>query len=221
MPNDYIPRPDADFEAWSYQFCNYAGTHLAALGLVAGDLTPVTDAQAIWQAEFQDHVAAQAAAQDARQQKDAARATFESLIRVLVGRLQASPAVSDGERAGLGITVRDTIATPVTAPTTRPILSVDTSQRLRHTIAFSDESTPTSVAKPAGVRGCEIFVKIGGAAPLDLSECTYLATDTRTPYVAEYDGSDANQVAHYIGRWSSTRSEPGPISETVSVTIGA
>lgn len=221
MPNDYIPRPDAAFEAWSYQFVNYAGTNLVALGLVAGDLLPVSEAQAIWQAEFQDHVAAQAAAQDARQQKDAARATFESAIRALVARLQASPAVSDAERAGLGITIPDTIPTPVGAPTTRPILSVDTSQRLRHTIAFSDEATPTSVAKPAGVRGCEIFVKVGGAAPLDLSECTYLATDTRTPYLAEYDGSEANQVAHYIGRWVSTRAEPGPLSETVSVTIGA
>jgi hypothetical protein len=219
MP-DYIPDPDAAFEAWSYQFCTFAGANLVALGIVAGDLIPVTTAQAIWQAEFQDHLTAQAAAQNARQRKDNAREVFESAIRALVIRLQASPSVSDGERAGLGITVPDAINTPIGAPTSRPILAVDTSQRLRHTIAFSDEATPNSRAKPDGARGCEIFVKLGGAAPLDLSECTYLATDTRTPYVTEFDGSDANKLAHYIGRWVSTRGEPGPISETVSATVG-
>ena len=39
------------------------------------------------------------------------------------------------------------------------------------------------------------------------SELTFLATDTRTPYVAAFDGADANKVAHYMLRWESTRGE--------------
>ena len=58
-------------------------------------------------------------------------------------------------------------------------------------------------------------------APLDPNELTYLATDTRTPYVAAFAGADANKVAHYMLRWKSTRGEPGPWSETASATIGA
>jgi hypothetical protein len=42
---DYIPAPDADFHAWQLNFVSYASANLAALGLVAGDLTPVTTAQ--------------------------------------------------------------------------------------------------------------------------------------------------------------------------------
>ena len=45
------------------------------------------------------------------------------------------------------------------------------------------------------------------------------ATDTRTPYVAVFDGDEANQTAHFIGRWISTRNEAGPLSETVSATV--
>ena len=47
------------------------------------------------------------------------------------------------------------------------------------------------------------------------------ATDTRTPFVADFDGADVNKVAHYMLRWESTPGETGPWSETASATIGA
>lgn len=45
------------------------------------------------------------------------------------------------------------------------------------------------------------------------------AKSGRTPYAATFDGSEANRTAHCIGRWRSTRNEPGPLSETVSATV--
>lgn len=33
--------------------------------------------------------------------------------------------------------------------------------------------------------------------------------DTRTPYHADYAGTDANKVTHYVLRWVSTRGEKG------------
>lgn len=66
-----------------------------------------------------------------------------------------------------------------------------------------------------------MWVKIGDPAPADPGELTFLGTDTRTPYLATFDGIDANEVAHYMLRWESTRGEPGPWSETASATIGA
>ena len=34
-----------------------------------------------------------------------------------------------------------------------------------------------------------------------------------------FEGSDAGQTVHIIGRWINTKGETGPISETVSATI--
>jgi len=120
----------------------------------------------------------------------------------------------------LGISLRNTGRTPVGAPTSRPILSVDTSQRLRRTVSFVDETTPTSKAKPDGVMGCEIWVKVGGVPPTDLSELQFLGLDTRTPYTTEFDGEDAGKTAHYMARWTNTKGQQGPWSETASATIG-
>ena len=222
MAGDYIPRPDGDFDAWQANFITYASANAAALGLdPLIDIPPLITAQGTWTADRAAHTAAQAAAQAAREAKETGRGGLEGVIRPLVARLQASAAVDDTERQALGITVRDAIPTPVTPPITRPVVSVDASQRLQHTIAFADEATPTRKAKPAGVRGAQVWVKIGDPAPVDPSELTFLATDTRTPYLAQFEGADANKVAHYMLRWESTRGEPGPWSETASATIGA
>ena len=219
---DYIPAGDPDFDTWQNNFVTYVVANAAALGLdPLVDTAPVLGAQSTWNTDYTALAIAQAAAQSARQTKDAARQAFEVVIRALVARLQASPDVDDSERAGLGITVPDRIATPAEIPATRPVVSVDTSQRLRHVIAFADEATPTRKAKPAGVMGAEIWVKIGDPAPVDPKELAFLAVDTRTPYTSDYDGADANKVAHYMLRWVNTRGETGPWSETASATIGA
>ena len=87
--------------------------------------------------------------------------------------------------------------------------------------AFADETTLTSRANPASVRGAQNWTRIGDPAPTDPNELTLLATDTHTPYVTNIDGADGNKVAHYMLRWKSTRGDVGPWSETASATIGA
>lgn len=218
MP-DFIPDSDTQFTAWVNNFVTYVNANLADLGLVAGDMTPVNTAQTSWNTGYSAHVTAQAAAVSAGQTKDAGRVTLESAIRVVVRKMRGSGQVSDSEAAAAGLTVRDTIRTAVAAPTTAPIGKVDTSQRLRHAVSFADASTPAGKAKPNGVLGCEVWIKIGGAAPADPSELTFLATDTKTPYTRLFNGEDGGKTAHYMLRWVSTRAEHGPWSETVSATI--
>ena len=53
---DHIPSPDAEFHAWQHNYVTYANAHLVELGLVAGDLTPITAAETTWAAAFPAHV---------------------------------------------------------------------------------------------------------------------------------------------------------------------
>ncbi len=224
MP-DYIPGSDTGFQAWVTNFFSYANGHVAELGIDPADIAPIGAALLDFNAKMTANVTAQQAAQAARQAKDDSRDTLESAIRQLVRQLQASEDVDDEERAALGITIPDRIRTSSAGDmTTRPIGMVDTSQRLRHEIRFSDEATPTSRAKPEGVMGCEIWVKVaptGEPAPADPDELSFVAMDTASPYIAEYDGADGGKTAHYMLRWVRTGGEKGPWSETVSATITA
>ena len=57
--------------------------------------------------------------------------------------------------------------------------------------------------------------------PGDQGDLTFRTAATSTLYVANFDGADANKVAHYLLGWESTRGDDGPWSETASATIGA
>ncbi len=221
MGRDYIPSSDTGFQAWEQNFIAYANGHLAALGLVAGDLTAIIAAQTAFHGAFTAHIAAQAAAVSARVAKDARRSELDGLLRPLVRRLQASPQVDDSERASMGITVEDGLPSVVPPAATRVVGVVDSSERLRHKIRFFDEATPQRRAKPAGVMGAEIWHKIGGEAPKDFGECGFLALDTASPYIIEFSGEDAGKTAYYMLRWVSTGGEKGPWSETIAATVGA
>ena len=227
MPRDYIPDGDARFHAWQNSFVAYVNDHLVDLGLSAADVAGLNAGAATWTGDYPAHTAAQAAGRAARQAKDQARDALKVDVRALVRRLQASPNVDDGERAAMGITVPDRVPTPAGPPTTRPVVRVDTGQRLRHTIHFADEATPTRRLKPSGVMGAEIWVKVaepqGGQAPPPSgpSELKFLSLATRTPQVAEFPGADGGKTAHYMLRWIATTGEKGPWSETASATIGA
>ena len=222
---DYIPTTDGTFGAWANNFMDYANGHLADLGLAAGDLTELANMQADYNVKMSDHITARQAAQSARQAKDDSRNKFKSAIRHLVRQLQASSAVDDPEREAMGITVADTIRTANTAKiTTRPIGQVDTSQRLRHKIRFADESTPTKRAKPKGVMGCEIWVKVlaaGDVAPVGGDELSFVFMATASGHTVEYFGDDGGKTAHYMLRWVKSGGQKGPWSETISATITA
>lgn len=79
--------------------------------------------------------------------------------------------------AALGIPQAESVG-PTT--TTVPVATVDTSERLRHTIRWADSATPSSKRRPRGTIGIEIWRKIDG--PLSGSEldCEFLALDTET-----------------------------------------
>lgn len=216
---DYIPTNDADFNVWQQNYTTTANANLAALGLVASDMTPITAAATVWASSYTSHVAAQASAVSAREAKDAARKTLETALRSLTARLQASPSVTDARRASLKIPVRAKGKTPAGVPTTRPTATVDTSKRLQHVINFMDESGAGKRAKPPGVIGAEIWTKIGDAPPADATECQFLALDTATPYLVQFSGAQAGKKAYYLLRWVNTRGDQGPWSETFSATI--
>lgn len=166
-------------------------------------------------ADLVAHVAAQAAAKSATQTKDASRKLVEDQLRVLRNISKAGGA-SDASMAELGI---PTTSAKAPSNATRPAARVDTSQRLQHTLHWTEESTPDNKRKPIGAMGAEIWVKLDGPPPVDETECTFLTLDAFTPYLKEYSGADAGKMAHYLTRWRMRDGSTKAWGETVSATI--
>ncbi len=100
--------------------------------------------------------------------------------------------------------------TRVAVPATRPMLTVDASQRLQHRISSPDEASATSRAKPEGVREIDLWSKVGGPAPTDASQCQFVLAGSKNGLMVAYTGAQAGQPVHYMARWKNTRGEYGP-----------
>jgi predicted phage tail protein len=218
MAPDNILPADPDFHDWVVPFSAFVTTNAAAMGLVPDDVAPLTAAVTAWGTAYPAHKTAGAAASAATTHKDGTRAAVESVARPLIQQLQASPKVTDAQRKTMKINVRSTTRTRAGVPTTAPMATVDTSRRLQHVISYRD-SVSSSKKKPAGVAYCEIWAKVGGPAPTDVSQLTYLGNASSSPQLEEFTGAQAGQLVYYWLRWVNTRGEKGPWSEPVIATI--
>lgn len=220
MP-DYVPPADPEFNQFVLPFVAYAAANGPALSLAPAQTSALTSLLNVWTAAFSTHNGAQLAAKSATAAKDTARTNLELLVREMAQFIQGRSATTDAQRQSLGLPKYDGTRTPTAPITSRPIIRVETSQRMRHTIRVTDEGTPNSRRRPEGAMGFELWCKHGGPPPGGLGDCEYLGTVVRSPNVEEFEPGDAGVTIHYIARWMNKAGDPGPISETVSATVPA
>jgi hypothetical protein len=220
----YLPSSDAEFLAWAKNFSTYLSAHATDFGLTQSDVMPLSSAVTAFDTDLDQHVIATQESRAACQTKDTCRRSAAGYIRQLVRRIQANPAINNTQRELLGITVRGEQGNLnfAAASLTRPVGSADTSERLRHEIRYSDESTPTRRARPAWAFGCEVWCKIAAASeptPLDPDAYQNLGLNTASPFINTLSAADVGRMAHYMLRWVGRDGRKGPWSEIISATI--
>jgi hypothetical protein len=218
--SDFIPHSDGDFNLWQDNLVKTAELNLIPWGIPDDDFAKVKSLQTNWIGTFakasnkQNRTAADVTA------KDDARYDYEKAIRPFVAQwLSNNSKVTDSDRTRMGLTVKSGTRTPVPVPTTSPVGTVDFSVRQQHTLRYYDEASAHSNAKPDGVHGCEIYMKVDGDAPKDASELSYVGTCTAAPCTVKFDGTKSGKTVYYWLRWVNTRGECGPWSITLSAMV--
>lgn len=219
MAIDYIPKADGDFALWMNNYISILTNNLTAFETTQDKVNELSQALAQFEADLLEQSTTDAAARAATQKKKDSRASIESLARNLSQVFQKNTNISDSLKVSLGLNVGVNAVPTQSLLSLRPLVSVDTSQRLQHTLSWVDESTPTTRLKPRGVLGAEVWVKVGGEPPKTELDCRFLALDTATPYVAVFSGEDAGKTAYYMLRWVNSKGEKGAWSTIISATI--
>jgi hypothetical protein len=217
---DYIPHKEPQFNIWQAILIAAVEANATLWGVPAESITKIKALQAAW-------VAAYAKASNRKERsttevhaKDDAMEAFKKGIRKLVSEYLAfNSKVSDTDRKSMGLTIRTGQRTSSPVPETYPIAYIDISTPLQHAIHLTDSGS-NERGKPAGVHGCEIWVKVGGEEPKTGSEYTFLALDTKSPYVANYDLADVGKQVWYRFRWVNKLGQPGPWSHPYGTVIG-
>ena len=217
MPDSITSASDAELIDIARQIVTVATANPTTYGSSAPVVTVLDGLTDTFETDLGAHVAAQAAAKAATQTKEGSRDALEVAIRNFRNVAKAAN-TPEANMAELGIP-SSSIAAPPTA--TQPAAQVDTSERMRHTISWSDAAANGNKKRPRGAMGAEIWVKVDGPPPGSEKDCTFLTLDSATPYLAEYDAADAGKTAHYMIRWRMRDGSLGSWGETVSATITA
>jgi hypothetical protein len=219
VKEDVFPTNDDEFDTFQSQFVSVVSANPATYGVTPDDVTALKAAQAVWVAKFPAHTKAHADAVTATHAKDVARTGFEAPLRAAAHKVNSTAGKDNSVRVAAGLHPRDHVQSTIGAPTTRPLGRVET--RGNHTLVlhFVDEATPTKTAKPHGVHGAQVYTHVGDPAPADWTGFTFMALDTRTPYVDVHPAADAGKTAYYMLRWANAKGETGPWSDVISAKI--
>ncbi|WP_059369535.1 hypothetical protein [Treponema endosymbiont of Eucomonympha sp.] len=213
---DYIPESDAAFLAW-------AKTLIAGLA-AGGDGWGISEAAVErLQAELTEYERAQSAAEDPNRgkadvfAKNETRNTLKTDIRAVVkSHVAYNEAVTDDDRVRMGLPTHGKKPTPVPAPSTRPIVSADTSVPLNVKVNFHSEG---GRGKPEGAHGAEIRWVKRETPPESLDDLSNSVFSTRSPYELSFDLNERGKKLFIAARWENTTGEKGPWSDVIETAV--
>jgi hypothetical protein len=217
MP-DYIPSSDEKFLEWSKNLYAYALANFTRWSVP----TPQTELQALLTA----HEAAFEAAKNPNRgkvdilAKNETRDALKKKIRVYVkAYLINNPAVTDEDKAAMGLPIYKTGRSPIQVPETVPELTVDTGTPRRHKVYYRDKGSKRR-GKPPHVAGIEIRHAILDHYPASENELINSDFDTASPFVKDYDEAERGKRVYYCGRWEIPKEGgKGPFGEIVEAIV--
>lgn len=131
--------------------------------------------------------------------------------RIINFYIVGNPAATDGDYESLHVEKKGyhpELPAPVVSPGIRRIHSQD---MCLHVEFFN--SATFRRAKPEGVSSIEVYYKLGGEMPRNVSELTERAVGTSSPMVIWFSSDDEMKMIYAAFRWIGTKGDYSPWTE--------
>ncbi|MBI4723455.1 MAG: hypothetical protein HY769_10775 [Candidatus Stahlbacteria bacterium] len=217
---DYMPTTDAGFDAFQATFINKVQPKLGAWSIPVAEFNQLLNFQLDWGvawAKARDKDTRSRA--DVQQKKGARKAYVAGLRKFAKSWIMYNDKVTDAEREGLGLKVKDIEPTPMPVPAYAPDITIDTIRHLLHKIRLTDPLNPHTQEKPKGVREIEVFRFLGDTAPTNISAYEFVGNATKFLYEVRFEMADVGKKVFYVARYVNTRGIPGPWSIVVNAAV--
>lgn len=221
MSNSYIPLREADLDTWLANFKTKIAASPTTYGLQTSDATAITTAVTNWHNAYVTATSPSTRTKSTVITKNQMKAIVLTLVRSYAATIRANLAVSDSNKADLGLHVHDTQPTPIPPPATYPVLSVVGMGAGLQDLRACDQNTPDKRGKPVGASGLLVYRAVGTAPATDPAQAVFLAFVSRSDFQSTFTSADAGKTATYFGRWTNGKGEVGPWSLAASAPIAA
>lgn len=204
----YIPTTIALLIPWATNFATLLTAAPGDYGLTAGDASAA-------QTSVDNYVTAQNTALNPPTRTSAtiaaasqAKADMLAVIRPRAVLISQNASVTDEAKADIGVTIRSSVRTPVTAPTVAPVLSLIGVRTNAVDLRYLNAETPNSKAAPRGCGGVELVIFYGSSPNPTPEMGVLVASPTKSPAVIDTSGH-SGQTATVWARWRTKNGVQG------------
>lgn len=219
--SDWLPSTDGDLQTFANNFASVLTGAYVAYGISGSDATSIQALADAYSAAYDTATNPDTRTPPSIAAKDAAKNATKPELRRVGALIQANPAITDDQKLTIGLTVRDTTPTPISAPSTAPIISIIGATSLSQSLRMVDSATPTTQAKPAGAIAAEFRCGVSETPLTDPTAIPYVGLMTRPQVRQDFDSADVGKTAYYACRWITRTGLTGPWSNIASMTVAA
>lgn len=196
----YIPTKDSLLNSWLLNFSTLLTASPNTYGRTSSDATAVAAQVSVWTSAYTLVTSKSTKTADAVSAKNAAKVNTLALVRPIAVNISLNPAVASSDKIAIGVNPRTTTPTPITPPTTYPILTVQAGASLQLYLRFRDSAASVSVkSKPYGVASVQVRYLVSLTAITDPSLLTQTFTMTKSPSLLQFtQGGQCYLAAFYL-----------------------
>lgn len=218
----YIPSKDSLMLNWAQNFSTLISAAPGTYGLVAADALNIAAAVSTFASAYALVTSPTTKTAAAVSAKNTAKVTMLATVRPYAQMVALNAGVASADKIALGLNPRTSTPSPVTAPTTAPVLSFQGAGNLSLIVRYRDSAASVSVkAKPFGVISCEIYGTASATVVTDPTTMLHLVSATKSPLTLTREPADAGKQLYLAARWKTRTGLYSPWSAIVNFTVPA
>lgn len=216
----YIPVKNAQLIPWVNNFSTLITAAPATYGLTAGDATAIAAQKTALAAAFTLITSPSTKTAATVSAFNSAKVTALATLRPYAQNIRYNAGVSTGNKIALGLNPNTSNPVPITAPTTHPVITIESTSTGGSIFRYRDSvASPSVKAKPFGVIGCQIFALQSSTPITNPLLLTYNATLTKCPATIVMGSGAAAQTVYFAARWITRKGLIGPWSAIINYNV--
>lgn len=216
----YIPPKNANLIAWAQNFETLIAASPSTYGLTSGDATTITAAYTPLNADYVIISSPTTKTKAAVQAFNTQKVNSLAVLRPYSQQIANNAGVTSSNKVALGLNPRTNTPTPITAPTTNPVLTAQSTSTAGTILRYRDVTASPSVkSKPAGVTQLYLFATASATVITDPTLLTFVGPETKSPFTQAMGAGDAGKTVYFAARWATRKGLMGPWSPVLSYVV--
>lgn len=216
----YIPARDNGLLAWANNFNALITANPGQYGLLSSDATAINDVVSTFAATMATVTSPTTKTAAAVSAKNTAKVSMLAVVRPYAQQVSISAGVASADKIALGVNPRTSTPSPITAPTSNPVLTIQSASNLSVVLRYRDSAAAVSTkAKPYGVLSCEIYGQTSATPVSDPTTLQLLVSATKSPLTVTVAAGAVGKQMYFAARWKTRTGGYSPWSPILNFTV--